>query len=505
MSEFFIPNFDSARKAVDDAKEQLTGLQDEIKQIQQGMEEQFNKLLEDFQVSQLNPKHVKAFRKKPYAMIPRRVTKGKIVEWFVIVPRFVDFHLPQLDHADASYNYFLLNSYTHHFGEIPAPLQKIFRLSPLPDLKVVDGMLLTPEEIQEQAWKQHRKHLVRREGKSTIRIKRGHEFYVIAEIIERGGMPFVPNRVEEEDLRTMPATDILLKDYQQEAYEKFLSTGAVGVFWPYSVGKSYFGLYCCAALKGPKLVVTPNSTLKEKWIRDLREKTTIADEVRVENYQSYHKVKDEEYVLTVFEECHHLPARTFIRLATLKTKYRMGFSGSPFREDGKTDYIIALTGYPIGLSWQKFFELGIIGKPKITVYIVANKLRKLAELLQQDVGKTIIFCDGIPLGKRIARIHGLEHVYSETKNRLDVIAENDVLVVSRVGDEGISLPELDTLIEVDFLYGSRMQEGQRSGRLLHSQKESTNHYILMTEDELAKYGKRLFALYEKGFEVNIIR
>ena len=73
------------------------------------------------------------------------------------------------------------------------------------------------------------------------------------------------------------------------------------------------------------------------------------------------------------------------------------------------------------------------------------------------------------------------------------------------GDEGISISDNDTIIEVDFLYGSRMQQSQRSGRLLHSQKEATNHYILMTEEELTRYGKRLLALYERGYRVNIVR
>jgi len=96
-------------------------------------------------------------------------------------------------------------------------------------------------------------------------------------------------------------------------------------------------------------------------------------------------------------------------------------------------------------------------------------------------------------------------VFGETTQRLEKIRENERIVVSRVGDEGLSIPEIDTLIEVDFLYGSRWQESQRGGRLLHSRKEFTNHYILMTEEELEKYGKRLLALYERGYRINIVR
>ena len=261
-------------------------------------------------------------------------------------------------------------------------------------------------------------------------------------------------------------------------------------------------------MKGRKLVVVPTLTLKEQWIENLRNYTNIAYEVQVETYHAFNRIKGNEYVLTIYDECQHLPANTFIRLATINTKYRMGFSGSPYREDGRVNYIIALTGYPIGLAWEKFFELGIIKKPTITLFVVPtlrDKLRKLNELLTKELGKTVIFCDSIDLGKRIAKEHNLIFVFGETTNRLEKIRENEIVVVSRVGDEGMSIPEIDTLIEVDFLYGSRMQESQRSGRLLHSKKEATNHYILMTEEELEKYGKRLLALYEKGYRINIIR
>ena len=52
---------------------------------------------------------------------------------------------------------------------------------------------------------------------------------------------------------------------------------------------------------------------------------------------------------------------------------------------------------------------------------------------------------------------------------------------------------------------SLMQESQRSGSLLHSTKEATTHDLLFTEEELEKYGKRLLALYEKGYKIEIAR
>jgi DNA excision repair protein ERCC-3 len=78
-------------------------------------------------------------------------------------------------------------------------------------------------------------------------------------------------------------------------------------------------------------------------------------------------------------------------------------------------------------------------------------------------------------------------------------------VVSRVGDEGLDFPDLDRVIEMDFLFGSRRQEGQRMGRLLHKHEGRGHHIVVMTDREFERYEKRLYALYEKGFQVEFHR
>ena len=76
--------------------------------------------------------------------------------------------------------------------------------------------------------------------------------------------------------------------------------------------------------------------------------------------------------------------------------------------------------------------------------------------------------------------------------------------MSRVGDEGISLPDIRRVIEVDFLYGSRRQEVQRKGSLFRG-KDPGEHVILMTERELQDYEKRLYSIYEKGWHIKSVR
>lgn len=506
MSEQIFEELRSVEDSVEAARRRLEGLSQYIETLKKDIIGKIGERIEEARYVRFNPEALPEFLTEPYLIMPKHMEKGRAVEWYVIVPRFIDFQLGWLERSTKSYNVFIVNQYVQWFTEIPKELKERFQVKPLP-VKIADGLLLTPEEVQEEAWGRYKKWLARREGKGAIRIKHGSEFQLIAQIIEDGSLPFVPRKVEPQDLRD-PETPVQLRDYQEEAWQRFLECGAMGIYWPFGAGKSFLGAYACAALKGRKLVVVPTVTLKEQWLEYLKKYTRAHDEVQVETYHAFDKVKNNEYVLTIFDEAQHLPANTFIRLATINTKYRMGFSGSPYREDGRVNYIIALTGYPVGLAWEKFFELGLIRKPTVTLYVVPSlrdKLRRLDELLAKALGKTVIFCDGIELGQRIAKEHGLTFVFGETTNRLDKIRENETAVVSRVGDEGISIPEIDTLIEVDFLYGSRMQESQRSGRLLHSAKEATNHFILMTEEELEKYGKRLLALYERGYRINIVR
>jgi len=77
-------------------------------------------------------------------------------------------------------------------------------------------------------------------------------------------------------------------------------------------------------------------------------------------------------------------------------------------------------------------------------------------------------------------------------------------VVSRVGDEGLDIPDIERVIEVAFLYGSRRQEAQRFGRLMHADpNKEPLHVIIMTEKEYERYQKRLYPIIEKGFNLEI--
>jgi DNA excision repair protein ERCC-3 len=325
-------------------------------------------------------------------------------------------------------------------------------------------------------------------------------------MVEAGCLPFTSRPVRPEDLRD-PRAAIQLRGYQQAAYDKFMQTGAVGVFHPTGAGKSMIAMKISDMIKGPKLIIVPTTTLKDQWDRYLREFLPhIRSEFTIATYRAG-KYTYEEWALVIYDECQHLPANTFSGLSLLRTKYRLGLSASPYREDGRENYIIALTGFPVGVNWSEYMQVTGRNFHPIIVHVIKgdwpDKLRLLDTMVDRTK-KTLIFSDTIEIGQRIAKRLKIPFIYGDTVNRLDILQKNMVIAISRVGDLGVSIKDLDRVIEVDFQFGSRQQELQRTGRLMHSRSHEPQHDIIMTREELAKYGKRLYALQEKGFRVQVV-
>lgn len=426
-------------------------------------------------------------------------------EWFIAIPKFINFSVGWFDHQTTGYNVYLINRYTQWLGELPSWLKEELKLEePLP-LFVEDGTLMFPKEKREEIRKRYGELLdVIEEDKGRIKV--GKEFDLIARIIESGGLPFVPKPVAQSDLREPQVNFDLSGKYsfQKEAYEKFLKFGAVGVYWMCGAGKSFLAIYILDSLKGRKVVFVPNNTLKEQWKEYFRKYAPrLLDEVEVYHYSRWKDVKDKEYIIAVFDENQFLPADTYAKLSTLKTKYRLGLSASPFREDQRTNYIFALTGYPLGLGWKDLMK--ILGKHyhEVNVFVVKNlndKFSKVRGLFNPE-RKTFIFSFRLDIGQKLASMLGIPFVSGQTKDkdRVEILLNNKAVVISKVAELGVSVKDLEHIIEVDFLYGSRQEELQLTGRILHGSNPKAKHDILMTKEEFLKYGKRLHSLIEKGF------
>lgn len=181
-------------------------------------------------------------------------------------------------------------------------------------------------------------------------------------------------------------------------------------------------------------------------------------------------------------------------------------SATPYREDGKTNYIMALTGFPVGLDWKTIME--ILGKEyhTVNVHVVKDTESKyaLVKQLYNPERRTLFFVNLLDVGKRLSEMFSIPFISGETKNRLGIVKNTKSFVASRVLELGVSIKDLEHIIEVDFLFGSRREEMQRTGRLIHSVSENKIHDIIFTKEELESYGKRLYSLYEKGFRYNLI-
>jgi DNA excision repair protein ERCC-3 len=436
-------------------------------------------------------------------------------EWFVAVPKFMPFSVGWLSHTTKGYNIFQINKYTNWLGEVPLSLRKELEIKEPEKIFVSDDNLIFDEGKEQEVMDKYGEKLSSI-SKGTAKIKRGKEFDLIAQIIENGSLPFIPKPVESKDIREYVGTiDFKGKfEFQRKTWEQFLKTGALGIYWMTGAGKDIFSTYILDRIKVndlPNLYVSPNLSILEQMKTEYFPKYAPrlikqieTGELVMATYQSYDKLKDKEYGLIVFGECHVLPADSFSRLSTLKCKYRLGQSATPYREDGKTNYIFALTGYPTGLNWQEMMRL--LGKKyhDVNVYIVSNVQQKIAltsKLLKDR--KTIIFVNLIDIGEKIANQLGVPFIHGATKNRMEIAKESKIFVASRVMELGISLKDLEHIIEVDFLFGSRREELQRTGRLFHSE-HAKQHDIIMTKEEFEQYGKRLHGFVEKGFKINLI-
>lgn len=491
-------------KVVSEANELLTDIEEETERKR---EKARNLIIENVDLSEIEEEHLEPFLDKPYKILPKDTNEA-----YVVVPRFIPFNVGWLDRQDEAWKVFVVNKYVDWINDLPEDIRDQVGIEQKYEkAKVEEGEVeFSSKDERNQAWEDlggRDGGLTQRSGENSIKVKNGKEFEVIAELIDQGNLPFTPQPVQEEDLRSYKGS-VELRDYQERAWQKFKETGMIGVYWSPGAGKTFVSLYAGDRLKGKKLVVVPSSTLEEQWKERIEEMCSHPEEWEVRTYQyiTQHHIDEyqkKDFALTIFDECHHLPANSFSKLATIDTKYRIGLSASPYREDGRTEYIFALTGYPVGLKWRELIEVGAVQEPDVSVYLYSTKNRKrkdLQKVVDSLTGKILVFCDSISEGKRISKKLGVPFVHGQTKNRMEKFEENRVVISSRVGDEGLSLDSLDAVVEYDFHGGSRRQEAQRVGRVMHGESQG-EHIIMMTDEEFEKHESRLYSLEEQGFQI----
>ena len=444
------------------------------------------------------------FAKHPYFIYP-----GRRNTVYVVVPKFFpSFQVGWLkDEIDGVWNRYEVNQYAVLFGSVPDQIREHLNI-PTPIPATIEGSNITFSPEDKKAVKKRLARHVTDWTDGGARITRGNEYTIIDQILQSGHIPFVPKPVKDEHIIHQDC-NIKLRAYQKPAWNNFLKHGAVGIFHPTGSGKSFIGMTALDKIRVEgrrNLIISPKRTLVSQWAEYMAEHVPEAlERTLITTYQGFHDY-DEKFGVTIYDECRRLPARTFSRLSTISTEYRMGCDATPYREDGKNHLIVALTGFPQSLNWQKYMRKYGPGYHAINVHIVKTERSKIAKAisLYDDRKRTMFYSYHLDIGTRLARSLSLPFIDASTDDRLEIMRDNRSFVASSVFSEGVHIEDLDRIIEIDFHFGSRQEEMQLSGRLMHSKQKHKVHHIIMTYEEFEKYRKRLLALKEKGFHVRLM-
>lgn len=471
--------------------------------------------------SKLDKDELENFFKYPYCILPGK-HEG---ECYLAIPKFVDSHFGWLHKVTPSFNIFLVNQYVDWLGELPAALKKEMKFADPLDVHLDNDYIVGPDTAK--LYDKHPQFFTKQKD-GRLLVDKSRHFEMLAALIKDGILPFIPKPVAKADL-VERRCDIQLRDYQLEAWKEFLKYSNIGAFFPPSTGKTYLSIHALTHIVGPNLVAVPSRLLVEQWVERLELYTDLRvgwwenetqrkhvfkelEEGRIDvvvcTYQSATKHSASvQFKLLIIDEVHHLPSNEFSKLSTVKREYTIGLSATPQREDEREEFIFALTGKPVGLAWEVFKKLGIIQNPPMHVWIVKNeidRIKQIEKLLNEQI-KTIIFCDSIELGKTVSKRFNVPHIHGGSKEKLAAMKDALVSVVSRVGDEGVSLSDIQRVIEISWLHGSRRQELQRFTRLLHGKNTKGEAHIVMTGQEYQTDHKRLFGLMDKGFKIVLHR
>ncbi|WP_224268910.1 DEAD/DEAH box helicase [Haloprofundus salinisoli] len=386
-------------------------------------------------------------------------------------------------------------------------------------------------------------------------VREGEEA-AIKRVLYEAGYPVT----DERDLDTGDALNVELnvelRDYQQNWVDRFADQRSGVLVGPPGSGKTIAGMGVLAAVGGETLVLVPSRELAGQWRQKLLEHTTLTENqigeyhggtkeirpVTIATYQTagmdrHRQLFDSRaWGLIVYDEVHHIPSRVFRRSADLQTKHRLGLSATPIREDDKEEDIFTLVGPPIGTDWGKLFDAGFVQEPEVEIRYVPwtdemaeNEYRsadgreryKLAALNPAKVdevrhlrgqhldSKSLVFVDWLEQGEAFAEELDVPFISGEMphyrrQQLLQQFRDGDLrtLVISRVGDEGIDLPNAEIAIVASGLGGSRRQGAQRAGRTMRPVGNALM-YVLATrgspEEDFAE--RQLRHLAEKGIRV----
>jgi len=359
-----------------------------------------------------------------------------------------------------------------------------------------------------------------------------------------------------------------LRDYQHKAVESFVASGSHGVIvLACGAGKTIVGMATMARIGMATLIVTPNTAAAHQWHAELLDKTNIeADDlgeftssrkeilpVTIATYQmlTYRNRKDGEmpnmelvtehdWGLIIFDEVHVLPAPVFRAVSDIQARRRLGLTATLIREDGLEKDVFSLIGPKrYDLPWRELEASGHIAEAHCVeirvpmskddhfAHAIAEDKRKAYRIgaenkVKDEVAKALIekhegqgilvIGQYIKQLTRIAEYLGAPvitgRMSSAERERLyDAFRAGDIrlLVVSKVANYAIDLPDASIAIQISGAFGSRQEEAQRLGRILRPKGGPAYFYTLVSaESEELKFAvNRQRFLAEQGYDYMI--
>jgi DNA excision repair protein ERCC-3 len=358
-----------------------------------------------------------------------------------------------------------------------------------------------------------------------------------------------------------------LRPYQRDAVEGFWAGGSGVVVLPCGAGKTIVGAAAMARAQATTLILVTNTVSARQWKAELLARTNLTEDeigeysgarkeirpVTIATYQvmttkrkgvfPHLEVFDtRDWGLIIYDEVHLLPAPIFRFTADIQSRRRLGLTATLIREDGREGDVFTLIGPKrYDAPWKEVEAQGWIApaecvEVRVTlpdserlVYATAEpddryrlaattgeKTRLVEQLIERHADEQVLvigqYLDQLA---EIAEHVGAPTITGETgvKERERLFeafrqGEERVLVVSKVANFSVDLPEASVAIQVSGSFGSRQEEAQRLGRLLRPKADGrrARFYTVVSRDtvdaDFAQNRQRFLA--EQGYAYRIV-
>ena len=358
-----------------------------------------------------------------------------------------------------------------------------------------------------------------------------------------------------------------LRPYQQQAVDGFWDGGSGVVVLPCGAGKTLVGAGAMARAQSTTLILVTNTVSARQWREELLRRTTLTEDeigeysgsrkeirpVTIATYQVLTTRRKGVYThldlldardwgLVVYDEVHLLPAPIFRMTADLQARRRLGLTATLVREDGRESDVFSLIGPKrYDAPWKDIEAQGWIApadcvEVRVTMpesmrmaYAVAEpderyrfaacapaKDQVVEELVARHAGEQTLvigqYLDQLeqlsesldaPLITGAASVPQRQELFRQFRE-----GEISLLVVSKVANFSIDLPEASVAIQVSGTFGSRQEEAQRLGRVLRPKGDgrTAHFYTVVARDtvdaEFAAHRQRFLA--EQGYAYRIV-